>query len=164
MSRFINGEIVLAGNTSGTAVPAGRVGEVVSQSGSMAITAPNTTEADVPNSTLVLTPGVWLVSYSVNVQIQTGSSANNASRFFIKLTDSSDTLINNSIRSAYAKTVAASANIIECVLSDVLVLNIPTTTTYKLRFKRTDDSGTGTASVLNNTLNHASSFRAVRIA
>jgi hypothetical protein len=64
-SRFINGEIVLAGNTSGTAVPAGRVGEVVVTSGnSTGTTVSSTSDAwgsgsgdrlEIPSA------GVWFV-------------------------------------------------------------------------------------------------------
>jgi hypothetical protein len=161
-SRFINGDLVLAGNTSGTAVPAGRVGEVVTAT--ITVTTATTSDADVTGASLSLTAGIWLVIYNVSAVFQTGATSGNGGRVEVKLTDNSNNIVNNSIRSLYAITRAAALNRIEGVLSDTQVLNLSSSATYKLRCKREDDAGTNSGFILQDTNNHTSTFMAVRIA
>jgi hypothetical protein len=150
------------GRIDGAAVTAGYIGEVVEQSGDISYTC-TTSEADVTNSSIVLTPGVWMLCYSVSARYTTGTSSANSGFTQVVITNSANTRINNSQRIVYGITRAAATYTNITSLACTTVVNISSSTTYKLRAKRVDENGTGTGSINNNSDN-GSSFYAVRIA
>jgi hypothetical protein len=149
------------GRVSGT-VTAGYIGEVVSQSGDMSYTL-TTSLADVPNSTIALTPGVWMINYACSVRYTTGATSGNSGYGQVLIADSSNTVIGNSQRIIQCITRAAATNQVVANLAFTTVINISSSTSYKLRAQRVDEVGTGTGAINNNSINY-SNFYAVRIA
>jgi hypothetical protein len=152
----------VVGDTSGTAVPSGFIGEKIEAT--ITQTIPSTSEADITGASLPLTPGRWEIHYSVTAQINTGATASDASRVMVAITNASNTHIGKSERIIQAKTVAAVSNTILGCLSASCVVDISADTTYKLRSRRTDVAGTGSAVIAVSSGNYDCVFYAVRIA
>lgn len=152
----------IVGDTSGTTVPSGYIGETITAT--ITAGAVGTSEADITGASLALGAGVWLVCYSLSVYAQTGAVASNASYISACLTDSSNNHVTNSERLQSAKTVAAVANYVEGCLASNSVINLSAAATYKLRARRVDVAGTGTAGVYMTSPTNMSSFFAIRIA
>jgi hypothetical protein len=153
----------VVGDTTGTAVPAGYIGETIESS--ITQTTITTSITDVTSSSLPLTPGKWEITYSANVNMTTGASASNSTSAYIWIADSSNNLIAKSPRVTTCKTVAAVANTFDGVMSASVIVNLSAATTYKLRGQRVDLAGTGTYVVLqNNGLFYETHFYAKRVA
>ena len=153
----------IVGDTSGTTVPAGYIGQVVEPTSLIAQTTATTSEADVTNASITLTAGTWRIEYSASIEISTGSTLNNSGTIFCMITDSANTHIGRTERIASCQTVAASANGMDACLSAATVVNISASTTYKLRVKK-QENGTSVCTVLVNAGNQNTTFFATRIA
>jgi len=151
----------VVGDTTGTVVPAGYIGETIEASITTATST--TSEADVPGASLPLTPGKWEITYSVTATVNTGATASNNSTLNVAITDSANTHVGRSERQLSVKTVAAVSNSMDASLSASAIVNISAATTYKLRCKRSDGAGTGTAFVYVSAGNYDSIFYAKRI-
>lgn len=152
----------IVGDVSGTTVPSGYIGEVVDCT--IAATTLTTSEADINGASLPLTPGVWLIQYSLSAYAQTGATASNATYAKFAITDNSNNHISKTERLLDAKTVANIANYVGGAATAMTVVSISANTTYKLRGTRVDPVGTGTAGVYASAGNYNSTFFAVRIA
>lgn len=161
----LTGTAATTAYTSGS----GKVGETI-DAGNYSNTTATTTESDVQNATatgpyqLTLTPGLWLMQYSVSAYYQTAVTAGSNGNLRVFVTDSSNNHIGKSERivtSGYAN--GTQAIISECSLGCSFVLNVTTSTTYKLRLKKVE-TGTGTGAVERSSGNIDGNFYAVRIA
>ena len=142
-----NGITGLTGTAATTAVTSGsgKVGETISST--ISTTTATTSEADVTGASITLGIGVWEIKYSLTTNYSTGASLNNAGYTIVTITDSANTHIGKTERMIYCKTVAAVTNINYSSLCASAVVNISSSTTYKVRLKRVDSSGTGTGAV-----------------
>jgi hypothetical protein len=127
------------------------------------VTAPGTTETDWTNATFTLTPGCWHIFANVSIEAVSGTTAGNYTQGIIKLTNSSNTIIDEQERNvrAYSVTSSTGINVVSAVTLSTVV-NISADTVYKLRYKKTE-VGTGTATFLNQA-EYRSNFYAIRIA
>jgi len=159
-----------AGDTSGVAVPAGFVGEVVNTSlgltdGALIIT----TLTNIGNGSLSLTAGNWEIVYDINVTIVNGltNSApnfNDTTAWF--MIAQAGVEVDNSRRTYFNREVGVSAVNAICAsqLKVSAFINISSTTVYTLQGAyTTGGSGSGSAA-LNNSGNAKSRFYARRIA
>jgi len=153
----------IKGDFSGAAIPEGDFGQVVEPTTLIAQTTATTSEADVTNASITLTPGTWRIEYSATVEVATGAASGDATQIYCAITDSANTHIGRTERIASCKTVAAVSNYIDACLHAATVVNISTSTTYKLRVKKVE-TGTGAATVLVSAGNQNTTFFATRIA
>jgi hypothetical protein len=153
----------IVGQTSGAAITAGNVGEVITSasmsSGTLAASYTNITSASI-----ALTAGVWKISYSVSLQPSPSSTAGHETIGSIQLFNSTDSLaISGSQRSSGARNPAAASFYIIGVCEYSTVVNIAGSKTYTIQGKNTNPAGTGSTTLLNSA-DYFSSFYAVRIA
>lgn len=156
----------VVGDTSGQTVPTGYIGQVIEPSSAITTTAatPVNTEVDVNNASIALTPGVWLIQYSVTAYYTTGATSGNGGYTVVCITNSSNTHIGKSERMIYGITRAGAAITAEGCLSASTVVNISASTTYKLRVKYIDNAGTGSGGIEVSSGTYDATFYAVRIA
>lgn len=148
----------IPGRTDGAAVPAGFPGETITWTSVPASQSATTVEADWTNGFITLTPGVWLVMASVMAVYTTGATASNEGYTVVRITDSSNNIIQNSDKLVYGKTVAAVTNTCESSLALFFQVSITVPTVYKIRFYRVDVSGTGSGSVENSSVQRSNFF------
>jgi len=152
------------GDLTGTAVSTGYVGQVIEPSSAITQTTVTTSEADVTNASIALTPGTWRIEYSASAEAVTGSSSGNIAQVLCCVTDSANTHIGNTERIMGIKTVAAVSCTAESCLHAATVVSITTNTTYKLRCKKLESGVSGTCLILVSAGNYTTSFFATRIA
>lgn len=153
----------LTGNTTGSSIAAGFVGELISGS---SITEGTVTGSFVTQSTISVTAGVWMLYYEIVAIYQTGTGAGDSGLFVAKMTDSTGTtLIGNSVRAIQAASpVSTTFGYVQACLRSSEIVSVSGSTTYLVQAKKIDGTGTGSGSILNDTTNGQSIFRAVRIA
>ena len=149
------------GSTSGVAPAAGVLGETVTAS-ITTTTSIGTAVQDITGASLPLTAGNWRIFYSVTVQVTTGATSGNNTDGAILMTDNANNQIGTSARLLRVTTVAAVANSNIVSLSSEDIVNLLSPTTYKLRAVRSDNAGTGSMNVFNQSLIQ-STFYAIRI-
>ena len=148
----------------GTAVPAGYIGEKITWTTSPTTQIFNTSESDWTNATINLSSGVWLVTANISFEIQSGAITGNYSYIRVKITDSSNVVVESQSRQLLANTAASANNTNSSCLPFSFVANILTPTSYKIRAVRVDGVGTGGGAYLINSAAPSSEFFAVRIA
>ena len=153
--KFVNDPV--KGRSDGLASFAGDIGEVISATISANYTFPVTTAGDVTGASITLTAGTWLIMADLSMTI---GSINGISGF-IQLANSSNITINNCLKSI--ESDIGSSKTIACNTSMSAVVNISSSTAYKLRAFQNGASGDGDI-ILLGTGNGLSSFFAVRIA
>ena len=155
----------VVGDTTGTAVPSGYIGEVVEVAKTTATTGSATlsTLTDVGHSTFTLTPGSWELEgiCSIGVDGATGSGATGVN-MRLEITDNS-----NVVQRAVVGG-QANASLSSCVVAlyTKVRVNISASTTYKLRFCASVYSGTPTigACFTSASASAPTVIRAVRVA
>lgn len=150
----------LPGNTTGNAIAAGYVGEVI-RSTAMSNTTISTSATDVTGSNLPLPPGCWHIFYSIEGEIDSGSSSGDRSLGSLAVYTSGNVKLAQTDSRVAIKTTSASIAIANGRLSGSTVVNLSSATTYKLQGTRTDLSGTGVFTVITAP---DQAFYAVRIA
>lgn len=147
---------------SGSAVPTGFIGEKITWA-----SAPSsqnfTTEADWTNASIVLTSGIWQVFASISCLYFTGNTSGDSGRLTVKITDSSNTVVQEMEKSIGIKTAGNVDVSTTGVLTFNFIANLNSSTTYKIRAVKTDSTGTGFSTVYNQA-SFRSQFYAVRIA
>jgi hypothetical protein len=152
------------GLVTGATIASGYVGETKTWTSAPVSQTLTTSEADWTNATFTLTPGVWQIFYHTHFDVVSGSTAGNSTYAIVKLTDSSNTVIDNTQSFFRVSTSGSASTNLQSVVSNSAVVNISSSTTYKLRAYRTDASGTGSGSIKNVAGPESSKFYAVRIA
>lgn len=154
----------IIGKKDGVALNAGEVGEKITWTTPPTDQTATTTEADWTNAVLPLTSGVWLVQASVMGLITTASAANANAALQIKITDTSNVVVQQMDKSMYAGTLSTVTGV--SMIGNVnfsFVANVSTSTSYKIRIKKTEAGGTATVQVYNSSTEF-SQFFAIRIA
>jgi len=151
------------GKTDGVAIGAGFIGEKITWTTPPGTLVLGTSEADWTNAFLTLTPGVWQIYASIVATYVTGTTANNAGYASVKITDSSNVIVQEMDKNLYVITPAANSNQIITSIPLSFVANVSVSTVYKIRASRTDLSGTGSGQLRNGSTER-SHFFAVRIA
>jgi hypothetical protein len=152
----------LPGNTTGNAISAGYVGQVITWTTPPATTSVTTTTfADWTNATFTLTPGIWLICASVAAKIVPPSSAGLNTYLSLQLYDAT-----NSAQIAYkalscGASTSSAGSVTNASLAFYNTVNLTSSTQYKLRYSYS--GSLGTVLVYNETLS-TSEFFAVRIA
>jgi hypothetical protein len=160
--------MLVKGNTSGTAVPAGYVGEVVSATmgaGTTLNVDPSLT--DINGALITLTPGSWSIFYNIPATFTCGSTAGNGGSLIIIMVDAAAvTTPISGMSKAFFTRNAASGQVVPSVqvLSSSIIKNLTATTTYKLRGKYTNNAGTNSGSTNNDAGSNEPTFYAIRIA
>lgn len=167
--KTFDGGALIKGDTSGVAIASGYVGQKITWINPPITQTFSTVEADwVDGSSnpaqIVLTAGVWLVTANIAARITTGTTAGNDSYIRVRITDSSNNLIQNMDKLLSTKTPANAELRIWSVLpfSFVAVLSAASTT-YKIRGSRGDNNGVGVGGLFNEPAFY-SEFFAIRIA
>lgn len=152
----------LTGNTTGSAIAAGFVGEVIT-GGAITTTSLTTSEATI--SSITLTAGVWMLMYQATVYCQTGATTANNTFAKLRISDNagSATIGVSARLFQCGPAISSTANFAEGCLVATEFLTPSTSTTYLFRGVRVDGAGTGTASVLQ-TATEGTIFKALRIA
>jgi hypothetical protein len=135
------------GSTSGVAPAAGVIGQKITTASVITTTTATTSDADVNNANIPLTEGTWQICYNVCGSYTTGSTSGNAGYLNVKLTNASNVLVGGCSSAVYAVTRTAATNIAYGVFAGSAIVTIASPTTYKLRLKKVDSSGTGSSSV-----------------
>ena len=153
------------GRTDGSAIASGYVGQKITWT-----TPPpsqqlvTTTETDWANSLITLTPGVWQIFASIQCVAQVAPAVGAEQAIYLKITDSGNVVINNLDKSIYIKNVAAAPGAMQCVISMNDVVNISSSTTYKIRTLKYESGGSAQSYIYNASPSSFSHFYAVRIA
>jgi hypothetical protein len=151
------------GRTDGASASAGKIGETVASTND-ASTSAGTSYADVGGSSIALTAGVWLLQYSVSAQLTIGS-ASGIAYGQIKVTDSTNSDLSGTSRQMVAGGNGSGENDRGGgTLAMQHVISISGATTYKLRCRLVEDTGSGHTFTLYNQSNKESTFHAIRIA
>jgi len=148
----------IVGDTSGTTVPAGIIGERINSS---TITGASTTTSYATVATLALTPGVWDIRYQVSASFSTGTTL--ADRGVVKtyLIDGASAQITGSGREIGTRTPAgATAYVYGCLAAEVRK-TISANETITLQIKHVNGAGTNSGAYYN-TSDEESVFYAVR--
>ena len=156
----------VVGRTSGVAVPAGQIGQIVTWTSTPSDQTVTTTETDWTNAFISLPAGVWQINASIAVAVTTGSGTNVDCSNIVTLTDSSNVKIQDMARVLRTSWVSATAGAVGQygVLSMSCVVTPGSTTTYKLRVQRNDGGVAGTATVFGTGPTLKSNLFATRIA
>jgi hypothetical protein len=139
------------------------VGEKITWTSAPASLTLSTTEADWTNASIALTAGTWQIYANVQVYVETGATAGNFSSAGVRITDASNNIVQEMDQQFTVRTPANAINVSVGTLAFSFVANLSTSTTYKIRARRTDGVGTGVATIYNQASNR-SQFFAVRIA
>lgn len=153
----------IPGDISGSSKAGYYIGEVVSASND-ASTSASTSYADVGGSTISLSPGIWLLQYNITYRLIIGSSAGLAFGN-VKITTSGDVDVAGTSREATAGGNGSGENDRSgATLTCTKVISISSATSYKLKCRLVQDTGTGHSFTLHNDTNRESTFQAIRIA
>jgi len=115
------------------------------------------------NAFFTVTPGVWIISASVCVEVRSGSAVNNTRAARVMVTESDGTLLQFLDNRTLISTPAAAETKVVYNMPFYAVVTVNSTKVYKLMVQRGNFTGTGTAEV-RNASGDASEFFAVRIA
>jgi hypothetical protein len=151
------------GQTSGSVVAAGYIGEKITWSSAPATANLGTSTADWTNASIVLSAGVWLIYANICLSVVTGNSAANSSYAQVYITDSSNNTVQNQEKRLLVLTPAAGSTQVVSAVPFNFVASVSGSTTYKIRALRVDAAGTGSAQIRNAGADY-SEFFAVRIA
>lgn len=168
----------IVGDTSGTSVPVGMLGEFIQATlnSNTAITSvSSTTQTDITGSTITLTPGVWMISYSVPTFIGGTFGTGGGLRANIRVTDSSNNLVSKTISfMQFGDGAISGFSSLVQQMSSSTVITISTTTSYKLRAMFNQNGtvtspqfiliGSGSSTALLSDPDSSANFYAVRIA
>lgn len=155
----------IVGRTDGVAVPAGQIGETQTASMSNTTLTGTTVETDVTGASITLGAGIWLVSYSVSLGLSPAATVGGESTLSIYLTNGSNVKVSGLDRSLAVRSVSANSNLLIAPVSASTVLNLPASTTYKLRGQISNANGTAVAGIIyTSTSQFQGNFFAVRIA
>ncbi len=149
----------IVGDTSGTIVPSGNIGERINSS---TITGASTGTSYATVATLALTPGVWDIRYQVSASFSTGTTL--ADRGVVKtyLIDGASAQITGSGREIGTRTPAgATAYVYGCLAAEVRK-TISANETITLQIKHVNGAGTNSGAYYN-TSDEESVFYAVRV-
>lgn len=162
--KTFEGGAAIKGDTSGVPVGTGYVGQKVTWVTPPSSVTTTTTESDWSNATIVLDQGVWLIQASLVGLLQTGTTSGNDVELRVRITDSSNTTIQNFEKYARIQTAANAVTSLglNMCFSGVQIVTAASTT-YKIRARRVDNNGTNTA-VIYNSAGVYSEFFAIRIA
>jgi len=155
----------ILGKTDGAAVAAGYVGEKITWVSAPATQVLTTSVADWTNAYITLPKGRWELVAGISAIYITGITSGSDGFAYACITDSSNNILNemeNIISAGYSSgtvSVFTRAVIPLSTIVDVALDN----TVYKIRVKRSDNSGTGSGSVENASVVR-SRFYAIRIA
>jgi len=147
---------------SGSAVPAGYIGEKITWASAPSTAAITGTLADWSNATITLTAGTWLVVANITADAYTAATAGTYCQTNISITDSSNNVVQNQDKSIAALTPANSNMRNLCTVAFSFVANLNASTTYKIRGVRS--SATGNAGNFYNEAGYRSEFFGLRIA
>lgn len=153
----------IVGKTDGVAVSAGKVGEKITWNTPPASVTLTTTESDWTNATFTLTPGVWLVNYSIQTSANPPSVAGAVLTSVVRVTDSSNAIVQNSDKQMTAISPTAASLTINSIIAGSFIVNISSNTTYKIRIQKSESGGVGIGAVYNQS-SARSEFYGVRIA
>jgi hypothetical protein len=155
----------IVGRKNGSSVGAGYVGEKITWATPPGSTQSLTTSfADWTNAFITLNKGLYLIQANVALDYTTGNVAGNQGNSYAQITDSSNSVIQEMDKAIFFTTSAAISARFLGFIPFSFVANVTTDgTIYKIRVKRTDVSGTGTATVYNVD-SARSEFFAIRIA
>jgi hypothetical protein len=153
----------IVGRTDGVAVPAGMIGERVTWASAPGNQAMTTTMTDWTNASISLSAGVWMVYANVQCIAETGTAVSNFSSANVVITDTGNAIVQEMDQQLMCRTSAAASAFQACTLAFSFLANVNSSTTYKIRVRRIDGAGTGSATVYNQGTNR-SQFYAVRIA
>lgn len=159
----------LPGATAGTAIATGYVGETVTGAISSSTTA-TTSYANITSSSITLGAGVWLVYYSICVQLSIGASP--GSPGFTQLTgatclNNGSSTVSGSERAAFLQSsvTTTSGSAIGSVNTAIVPIVLSSPTTYTVQVKYSVGGGSVATSVTAvNSAPQSSTFYAVRIA
>jgi hypothetical protein len=159
---YVQGPVKAA--ETGAAIPAGYVGEKVTWATAPTATVFGTSVADWTNATISLNPGVHLIIANIQTFVESGTTAGNDSECNAQITDSAGTIIDTQSKSLRAKSAATGQSGVNLgVVAMSTIVNVTAASTvYKIRAKRTDNSGTGYCE-LSNSAQKQSHFYAIRI-
>jgi hypothetical protein len=153
----------IIGKTDASSISAGYVGEKITWSTPPTTANLGTSTADWTNATFTLTPGVWQIFANICVSAVTGTTAANSTYAQVYITDGSNNIVQNQEKRLLVLTPAAASSQVVTALPFALIVNISSSTTYKIRALRVDAAGTGSAQIRNAGADY-SEFYAVRIA
>jgi hypothetical protein len=149
----------IRGTTGSTAAAAGFVGEVIDSS--QITNTVLTTNTTVIGASISLTAGAWLISYTIDMEVDTGATASNRTLCGLHVYNSTDSaVVANTSSRAGTKTAAAVAAADNIPMSNSAVVNIAGTKTFIIRGTRSDVTGTG---ICTAEAGDGSTFYAVRI-
>lgn len=161
--KTLDGGALIKGDTTGSAIAAGYVGEKITWASAPATQSTTTSIADWTNASITLTAGVWLIQANICCVYITGLIAGDSGATLIRITDASNNIVENMDKQNAVRTAAASNTY--CILSIPFsfVKSVNTSTTYKIRISHANSAGTGGGIVYNES-NNKSEFFAIRIA
>ena len=152
----------ITGSTTGVAPASGYLGEKITWASAPTTYAVTTSEGDWSNAVIDLTKGNWEIKANIQVQLGTAASAGAFQDLNVKITDSSNNVLNSQSKLIRTKTAAAVAGDMVVVCSFATTVNLGSNTSYKIRAIRTDGGGVGYANLFNQA-GLASEFYATRI-
>jgi hypothetical protein len=147
----------------GTAIAAGYVGQVIQSDLSTTVSITSATESDVSGLNITLTPGVWMITYSLSADITSSTSNGHTNGLVTRITDSFDNILGNSRRCLYVKNSGSGTNAdIVSTLHANEITSISSNTTFKIRARILNTASTGT--LFQDTTYGGCKFMAIRIA
>jgi hypothetical protein len=162
--KTLDGGALIKGDTSGSAIAAGYVGEVItwasapSTSGSVT----STSYVDWTNAFITLSKGKWELKASVSVEAVTSATSGQVASGVVAIRTGSS-VVNNQEAQVYIKATSAVAADVQSNLYFNTVVDVAAdNTVYKLSYKYSGGAG-GSANFFNAALQY-SNFYAVRIA
>jgi hypothetical protein len=153
------------GLTTGATIASGYVGETITSTISSTVLSASGTEQDITGASISLTPGRWQVFYSIEYSYDTTATTatGDGGSVYLKLTKSDNTLVNKASSYAFHRTNGTNQTYYSTTLSKSVVIDVSSTTTYKLRMQYTDNAGTNACTAAASGSDYNSLY-AVRIA
>lgn len=148
------------GDTTGTTVPTGYVGEKITWSTPPSGQSLTTTETDWINAVINLTPGVWHIFANIQLNYGCGATAGALGSSQFKITDFSNNVVQNLHKQL---AVGGSNNICTSGITSSGIITLTSNASYKIRVFRFDSVGTNSGNVYNQATAY-SEFYAIRIA
>lgn len=155
---------LLISSGDGAAIPAGYVGEKITWASAPSTQVATTSYADWTNASITLTAGVWLVQANINCVVTSGTTVGNDAELQVRITDSSNNVLQNLEKILRVKTPASAQMINAGCLAFSGIFNYATSSNVlKIRLRLTDVNGTNSGAVYNSSTTY-SEFFAIRIA
>jgi len=156
--KTLDGGAAIKGDTSGTAIAAGYVGEKITWSSTPTSYTVTTSFANWPNANFTLTAGIWVVYLSVSYVMSCNASSDVA--MDVQVVDGSSSIIaplglQARIANIAATTMAGS-------LAAFTLENLSTSKSYTIQARYRNVAGTGSATLYNG--NPYTTMYGVRIA